>query len=160
MTDTQLQSLGLKMGFQAPATRAPLANISYQSGSTTGTWTGKLMRVDSILDPNTRLVYATVVVDQPFSQSNAMPLAPGLFVDVTLPAISSSEGIRIPRIALRRGNHVYTVESGKLAIKQVTVLQTSSDSAIVSEGIEAGAQVIISPVPGAFEGMGIEVTSE
>jgi len=110
----------------------------------------------------TRLLYATVVVEKSFDESNqrSMPLAPGLFVDVELVSSESFSGLQVPRSALRNGNQVYVIKDKKIQIKPVNVISTSSEWVIlnannsdITNSLQAGEEVITSAVPGAHNGM-------
>jgi hypothetical protein len=117
--------------------------------------------VDASVDSKTRLVFATIVVDNPFATNDeqSVPLVPGLFVDVQLSSPKKIKGIQIPRTALRNGTLAYVYENEKLQIKSVQPIYTSENMVIVSDstGFNSGSQVITSPVPGAYEGMPLKL---
>lgn len=162
MTDTQVADLGLVIGQNLPETDAPMATISTKFGSRTHYWSGKLRSIDASIDNDTRLLFATVVADKvDESTIQSMPLAPGLFVDVELQAGERVAGVQVPRTALRNGNRVYVVDDGKLRFREVTTVFTSPEVAILASGLgsslTAGEAVIMSPVPGAYEGMAVKI---
>ena len=160
MTDTQLNELQLTMGFRAdgPAT-SPEVKVLIVFANQQHEWQGYLKAVDASIDNETRLVYATVVVDNPYDlgDGHQVPLAPGLFVEVDINAQQALSGVRIPRDALRNGNRVYIFEDNKLLVRDVDVLVTSSLDVVVNNGLTEGEQVIISPVPSAYNGMAVEI---
>lgn len=166
MTDKQLSELQLTLGKQLRAdaeNKSDRVIVQKVFGNRIYTWEGSLDGVDAIVDPKTRLIYATVRVENPYlnTQNDFLPLAPGFFVDVEIEAAKSVEGWSVPRNALRRGDLIYLYSEGKLQIKHVDVLQTSSEVAILApwngEKIAKHAFVITSPVPGAYEGMAIKL---
>jgi len=160
MTDVQISELGLTLGTQKsdgiPAT------VSALFGDQRRTWPGFVKSVDASIDNQTRLLFATVVVDKPFSQdgANTVPLVPGLFVDVELASPQKLVGLELPRTALRNGDQVYAYDNDALRFKPVKVIYTSQDKVIVAQdtsAIEVGERIITSSVPGAYEGMPIKL---
>ena len=162
MSDLQISELGLSLG-QLPQDQSLKAKISTRFGASTHSWDGYLKSVDASVDNETRLLYGTVVVDSPYEPNSkgSIPLAPGLFVDVELDAAEKVAGVSVPRTALRNGNQVYVFEDNKLQFREVSTLFTSSEVAVLStddsSNLLPGEKVIISPVPGAFNGMAVEM---
>ncbi|MBT8116183.1 MAG: efflux RND transporter periplasmic adaptor subunit [Arenicella sp.] len=165
MTDTQVADLGLVVGQSLAEADAPKATISTKFGSKTHYWPGKLRSIDASIDNDTRLLYATVVADKvDESSQQSMPLAPGLFVDVELQAGQPVAGVQVPRTALRNGNRIYVVDDGKLRFHEVKTVFTSSEVAIIESGngspIQGTEIVVMSPVPGAYEGMAVKIKDD
>ncbi|MEM6302885.1 MAG: HlyD family efflux transporter periplasmic adaptor subunit, partial [Pseudomonadota bacterium] len=88
LTNQQLASLGLPIGFTAGSQQNPTAiDFSANVAGQVQAWTGYLLGIDAAIDPETRLIYATGEVEDPYgtgASSNAMPLAVGLFVDAKI----------------------------------------------------------------------------
>ncbi len=164
ITDVELAELGLPMGYsanRAKASNVP-AKVSARVGEHIKQWQGSVRSVDASVDSATRLVFATVVVDETVSNDDSPALlAPGLFVDVQLSSARELVGLEVPRNALRNGNQVFLMSNDTLLMKPVDVIYTSKDVAMVLAGnnasIEAGDLVIISPVPGAYSGMPVKL---
>ncbi len=165
MTDVQISELGLNLGYSArdEGTDGLPAAVTMLFGTEQQVWQGFVRSVDASIDSTTRLLFATVVVDQPFEQQpkQTVPLVPGLFVDVQLSSPQKLVGIEIPRTALRNGNQVYVYQDDKLRLKNVKTVYTSREMVILSEDersdLKLGDSVITSPVPGAYEGMPIKL---
>ena len=165
MTDVQIGELGVPLGYSAPAENAQgiPAKVSALFGIEQRAWQGYLKNVDANVDNETRLLFATIVVDQPFAANtmHTMPLVPGLFVDVELESPVSLKGIQMPRAALKNGTQVYVMEGNSLRLKHVDVIYTSAAYVVVKDNdkttLNAGEQVIVTPVPGAYEGMPVKV---
>ncbi|MEO0368840.1 MAG: efflux RND transporter periplasmic adaptor subunit [Pseudomonadota bacterium] len=161
MTDIQISELGLQLGYSSlNADRAIDATVSAVFGIERYEWLGVLKSVDASIDNETRLVYATVVVEQPFGQAaqGEVPLVPGLYVDVELEAAQELVGIQVPRTAIRNGSEVYVAARGELRREPISVIFTSEDYAVIdpdSTALTSGDLVITSPVPGAYNGMAV-----
>lgn len=160
MSDLQISELGIGLGQIPDAKKKLPAKVLVQFGKQDYAWNGYLKSIDASIDKQTRLLYGTVVVDQPFKANQNLPLAPGMFVDVELAAAKKVSGVRVPRTALRSGNRVYVIENNKLVFKQADTLFTSPEIAVLdvktNSAVLPGDKVIISAVPGAFEGMSVE----
>jgi len=180
MTDIQVNELGLTLGYSSSSLSdqpakftqnmdkqlnqhsAIAATVSAVFGIERHTWLGYLKSVDASIDDQTRLIYATILVDKPFAKDalRPMPLAPGLFVDVALASPTKLRGIEIPRTALRNGNQVYVFDEEKLRLQPVKVVYTSEEVVMLDDSVHTqlsdGDQVIISSVPGAYDGMPVK----
>lgn len=164
MTDVQVSELGLKLGYSAQkeGSAGLPATVSTIFGDERRVWAGAVRSVDASVDNQTRLLFATVVVDDPFKQAGdqGVPLVPGLFVDVELASPEKLVGLELPRTALRKGNQVYAYNNDELNLKPVKVVYTSQDKIIVAQNeseISVGERIITSSVPGAYEGMPIKL---
>lgn len=163
MSDFQIAELGLGLG-QLPQDREKItARVIAKFGNSIYQWEGFLKSVDASVDNETRLLFGTIVVEKPFEliAGRNIPLAPGLFVDVELDAAEKVAGVSVPRTALRSGNQVYVVENNKLRFREVKTLFTSPEVAVLSVeedgSVLPGDKVVVSPVPGAFNGMSVEI---
>ena len=167
MTDVQISELGLILGYSADSDNSEEipATVSAVFGDSRRNWEGYVKSVDASVDAQTRLLFATIVVDQPFSQNriSAIPLVPGLFVDVEIPSPQRLVGLELPRTALRNGNQVYAYHDDVLRLKPVRVIYTSQEKVIVAQDtseIAVGEKVITSSVPGAYDGMSVKLTAQ
>lgn len=168
MTDVQISELGLSLGYSAQSAGVDgiPATVTTVFGDHRRSWDGFVKSVDASIDNETRLLFATVMVDKPFAQRGptSIPLVPGLFVDVEIASPNKVNGLELPRTALRNGNQVYVYENDELKLKPVKVIYTSQEVVIVKHGVDGqlslGEKVITSSVPGAYSGMPVKLTQE
>ncbi|MEJ2384477.1 MAG: efflux RND transporter periplasmic adaptor subunit [Xanthomonadales bacterium] len=160
LTDSQLVELNLPLGFTADATTmAPAVEFSAKLGNREYTWLGEIVRVDGAIDENTRLIYATAEVRDPYglAADQGMPIAVGMFVNADIAGVQEQSAFVMPRLALRNDNKVYVInEDNELEIRSVDVLSTSEERVLVTSGVRAGDRVVTSVVPNAVEGMAVE----
>ena len=160
MTDSQLVELNLPLGFTAmDGLDAPLVNFSAMLGSREYQWQGRIVRIDASIDQDTRLIYATAEVQDPYglAASEGMPMAVGMFVNAEIAGVSQQYAYVMPRLALRNKDKVYVInEDNELEIRTVEVLSTSEDRVLVTSGVDTGDRVVTSPVPNAVDGMAVE----
>ncbi|UTW46623.1 efflux RND transporter periplasmic adaptor subunit [bacterium SCSIO 12696] len=155
LTDEQLALLNLPIGYQAnnngPEVRfeAELAGQNHQ-------WYGRLVRIEATIDPQTRLIHGVAEVKAPYSPASAsqsgQPFAVGLFVSATIDS-KTIEAHVIPSAALHSGNTIYVIENDRLQIREIDVLSHLNNQVIVSDGLEAGERVVISPIKDPINGM-------
>jgi len=159
-SDSQLESLGLPIGFVANEGEALPVQLTADVAGKKQVWDGKLVRLDATVDPETRAVYGIVEVEAPYEAGVSqlgMPLAVGLFVNAEIAGRRVADAQIIPREALRAGNKVYLVNrEGKLEIRDVRVTHSTATDAVVESGGQAGEKVIVSSIRNAIEGMALE----
>lgn len=125
-------------------------------------WEGRLVRTEAELDPKSRMVVVVASVDDPYGHPETPgrpPLTVGMFVDAEIEGRRVQEAYDLPRSALRRDGRVFVVEEGRLAFREVEVLQRKEQRVLIAGGLEPGDAVIVSPLEAAVEGMGVEVAA-
>jgi RND family efflux transporter MFP subunit len=160
LTDTQLVELDLPMGYTAEdALTAPRVLFSTTLGNREYQWEGRIVRVSAAVDQETRLIYATAEVADPYgaAATDGMPMAVGLFVNARIGGVEELDAIVMPRLALRNEDKVYVInEDNRLEIRTVDVISTSEDQVLVASGVAAGEHVVTSTLPNATDGMEVE----
>jgi RND family efflux transporter MFP subunit len=160
LTDSQLVELNLPLGYKAEdMISAPQVNFKANLGNREFFWTGKLVRVDAAINQDTRLIYATAEVVDPYGlgATEGMPLAVGMFVNAEIEGVSEQNAYVMPRLALRNQDTVYVINSdNQLEIRTVNVISTSEDHVMVSSGVSSGEHVVTSTLPNAADGMAVE----
>ncbi len=160
LTDAQLVELNLPMGYMAPGyEQAPVVDFSASLGNREYAWQGRIVRVSAAVDQETRLIYATAEVRDPYgaAANKGMPLAVGLFVSADIGGVQEQDAIVMPRLALRNENKVYVInEENRLEIRTVDVISTSEERVLVASGVAAGEHVVTSTLPNATDGMEVE----
>ncbi len=149
LSDADIARINLPLAFVAKSREsAPDVKLSATIGGKLREWDGKIMRTDAAYDPQTRSMYAIAEVLDPYGVGAAdgeFPLAPGLFVDAAIAGKVIENVIIIPRDGLRPEDKVYTVnEEGIATSNDVIVVDTNPKRAVLLNGIEPGALVIVS----------------
>ncbi|MGI9419546.1 MAG: efflux RND transporter periplasmic adaptor subunit [Geminicoccaceae bacterium] len=119
-------------------------------------WDAEVRRISDTVDPDTRSIGVIVAVDRPYEQAIPgvrPPLIKGMFTEVELYAPAVSDVILVPRDAVRNGRVMIADDDDRLAFREVTVAYRYEDIAVISDGIEPGARVVISDPTPAIEGM-------
>lgn len=160
LTDAQLIELGLPMGYMSSYSNALPVRLSATIGNTPHEWEGRIVRTQAAVDQQTRLIYATAEVIDPYgvgADATHTPLAVGLFVNAEIPSTRTQDAFVVPRLALRNADKVYVInDDEKLEIRTVDVLSTSEDRVLLTSGVENGERVVTSTIPTAVDGMQVK----
>ena len=163
LTDAQLVELNLPMGYMAnESADAPVVKFSAQLGNREYTWQGHIVRIDAAVDKETRLIYATAEVADPYGlgATDGMPMAVGMFVGAEIDGVSEQAAFVMPRLALRNQDKVYVINAdNRLEIRTVNVLSTSEEWVLATSGVNPGERVVTSTLPSAVDGMEVEAIS-
>lgn len=131
------------------------ATVTLSLGGDTVSWDATLDRLSDTIDPRTGAVGVIVRVDDAYGAAEPgtrPPLTQGMFVEVALTA-PALEGLTIPRTALRDGAVLLADADNRLQRVPVEPRLVQGDIVVVTEGLEAGARVLVSPPNPVIEGM-------
>jgi len=165
LTDQQLLYLDAPFGAR-PNDLLPETpvRLSAEVGGRPAEWSGRLHRMTGAMDPDNRVWFAVVRVDDPYGLKNperVTPLAVGLFVEAEIEGRMVDAVFQLPRSALRNQDDVLIVDSeNRLRMRKVDVLRTDFASVYISSGLAAGDRVCVSPVEAFIDGLLVEVVSE
>ena len=122
-------------------------------------WRGHIVRTEGEIDARTRMVHVVARVQDPYarrSESDAAPLAVGLFVEAEILGRRAEGVIVLPSEALRGANRVLVVDdAGSLRFRDVQVLRAGRSEVVISSGLAAGERVCVSPLEAAVDGMAV-----
>ncbi len=131
------------------------ATVRLKLGKTMIEWPAALDRISNTIDQRSGTVGAIVRIESAYSSAELgrrPPLTKGMFVEVTLSAKPTS-GIIIPRSALRDGQVMIVDEDNRMINRPVVARLVQGDVALITQGVDAGTQIVVStPVP-RIEGM-------
>ncbi len=165
LTDTELGRLGLSFAFEETAEQpGPAVVFSTTVAGERREWYGRVTRTAAAVDPQTRLISAIAVVEDPFGEgaSNGIPLAPGLFVSAEVSGETIEGLLEAPRAALRGRNQIFVADPDELVmhIHEVNVVYTDRDHVYVDAGVSPGDLAVLSPLQAPFDGMSITLAEE
>jgi RND family efflux transporter MFP subunit len=160
LTDNQLGALGVPIGYRAPSGGGLAVDLTAKVAGEQRLWTGRVERLDAAIDPETRVIYATAVVNKPYDLTGAptqMPLAVGLFVEAAIAGRILTDTIGISSDGLRAGDRVFILDAnGQLEIRAVEVIHSNTRETFLAGGIAEGEAVIISAIRNPIPGMALE----
>ncbi len=162
ITDEELGRLGLPLAFnETRQNPGPEVVFTGNVGGQERNWTGRITRTGATVNSQTRLISAIGELRDPYGvgADNGAPMAPGLFVEASIKGDNLPGLIKAPRAALRSDDRVFVGLPAEhtLEIRPVEVVYSDPSGVYVSNGLESGELVIVSPIQAAFEGMNLEV---
>jgi membrane fusion protein (multidrug efflux system) len=120
-----------------------------QSNELEGNWTGKISRISETVDANTQTVKAYITI-------SGDRLYEGIYLNGSLKGITLDSAASVPRFLVVNGEQIYGVENNMLKLLDINVIHESEDVMIV-KGLKDGTKLVNQVVPGAFEGLEVEI---
>ena len=119
---------------------------------------GSVVRLLGQLDPQTRTAQLLVAIPDPMeTEEGGLPLLPGAYVDVAIDGRVLENVFRVPRTAVDGADKVWVVErEGTLKSRTVRIGWREAADVIVTDGLEDGARVVVSPLALPIENMAVE----
>ena len=158
LADKQLAYLDLPLGHRGELADevAPEVLLFTQYGGKHYEWLGKLVRTEAEIDSKSRMVTAVVRVNN--NNNVDQPDLPiGLFVNAKINGRWAEGVVTVPRAALRNQSKVLVVDKdNRIHYRDVKILRFENDNVIVSDGLESGEVVNISPLQTIVEGMRVK----
>ena len=115
-----------------------------------GSWTGKISRISEIVDAGTQTVKTYISV-------SGERLYEGVYLNGVIEGIALDSAASLPRYLVVNKSQVYSIENDKLKLRDVEVIHQSKDVMVV-KGLADGSIIVNQVVPGAYDGMEIEIT--
>lgn len=131
--------------------------LSARIGSRELQWEASILRIESRVDPKTRVIPVVVEVVKPYDRDvhvDRLPL--GLFVKAIIPGKAISDAVRLPSSAVQADSSVFVLSGGALERRQVNIVHRQGDWIVVNEGLAEGDELIITRLDLMFEGMKVE----
>ena len=122
-------------------------------------WNARLVRSEGVIDKVNRSLYVVAQVDDPYgrnsdNKTNVTPLLMGTFVTAIIGGKSIANAFAIPRHALLEGSKIALVDDEqRLRLKSVEPIYADQEFYYLIDGIEEGAEIIVSTVGVPLEGM-------
>lgn len=152
----QLTYLDIAITGQLPLDPPAPVSIIGELGNVQFIWEGELVRTEREFDSRSRMFYGVARIENA-PHEDMPPLAPGLFVQAEIQGRLFENIVRLPRSAMRDENQVAIVDSdNRLRFRRVTPLRIEHDEVLISNGLNDGDRVSISPSQTVVEGMKVE----
>jgi len=141
----------------------PVVDIRTEFAGKRHHWSGRIIRTEGTIDPQSRRLYAVVEVADPYRtdrDEGRPPLAVGMFVTASVSGSVAERVYALPAAAFRRPGEVLVVDDeGILRARSVDVLRSERDRIIVSKGLRPGERVVIDHPAHVFVGSMVTVSS-
>ena len=123
--------------------------VTLHNADNSKTWEGKIIRINSMLDPKTQSTKAYIQVAD-------KDLKEGMFLDAELEGKTIDNAVEISRKNIFSGNKIFVLQDSFLRTKEITPV-FFNDKTVIVQGLEDGSWILKNPVPGAYDGMIVEV---
>ncbi|MCB0276598.1 MAG: efflux RND transporter periplasmic adaptor subunit, partial [Calditrichaeota bacterium] len=123
--------------------------VHFSANEVTGSWTGKVKRVGSALDPQTQTLSLFLSVKNG-AQSG---LYEGVFLKSRIPGKPVQKGFRVPNRAIYEDRFVYRIKNGRLDYREVGIAVREAESVVIDEGLAEGDTLVVEPMQGVAPGM-------
>lgn len=114
-----------------------------------GTWLGEISRISEIVDAGTQTVKAYISL-------SGKGLYEGVYLNGSVDGIALDSAATLPRYLVINESQIYSVVDSKLKLQDVMVIHQSKDLMVV-KGLTDGTQIVNQIVPGAFDGLQVEI---
>ncbi len=92
--------------------------------------------------------------------SNSIAIRPGAFVEVRVPDVVFANTISVPDTALYGASTIYTAVDGKLVENSVTVAAYEGENVLISSGLRAGDEVLVTAITEVSEGLAVRTEGQ
>lgn len=134
----------------------PVTLTADMGRDTPSTWQAEIVRSEGLIDVASRVVYVVAQVEEPYEVSDPedYPLLMGTFVTAQITGREAGEVIVLPRHAIYGRDTVWVVnEEDKIQPRTLTIIRSDRNFSYVSEGLEDGDKVCITPIDQPIPGM-------
>lgn len=114
----------------------------------TKTWTGKVNRLNSLIDPNTQTILA-------FIRVSGKGLREGMYLEADLTAKNEANTFEVSRKLLTDNNKLFVLEGEILKLKEIEPVHFTEKTVII-RGLDDGTEILERMLPGAYEGMTVK----
>lgn len=122
-------------------------------------WTGQLLRTESQVDRSSQSIFLVASIEN--SELKDKFLVPGIYLKAKLFGKKIKDTYSVPRGALIGKNRIIiALENDTVSFKEVTIIRSSREEVIISEGISKGDRIVTTPIPNAIEGMKVNIYDE
>lgn len=140
---------------------SPARVVQRLGDEATRVWEGRVLRLVTELESETRRAQLIIAVDDPFEvAAGEIPLLPEAFVEAQLDGRLHPAIAQVPRAAVFAGNQVWTVDDeDRLRQRSLKIAWSDADFVYASSGLDDGARVVMGEPKLPIEGMKVETRS-
>lgn len=155
--DDDIPFINLSLAQPGPETEVsePEVLLSARFAGAEQQWTGRIVRTEGEIDPESRMIHAVARVENPYETvAGRPPLAVGLFVEAKILGRFVESVFVLPRSAVHDGDVVHIVgPDDRLHFQSIEVLREEHNRVLVKAGLRAGDRVAVSRLTVPVEGM-------
>ncbi|MGB1292240.1 MAG: efflux RND transporter periplasmic adaptor subunit [Pseudoalteromonas sp.] len=125
-------------------------------------WQGQLIRTEGAIDESAQQLYVVAKINDPYksTSNNQYPVKIGQYVKAKIDGKVAEQVLVIPNSAIYQGTYVYVVENGVLQRKDIALAWQNAQQGIVSKGLKAGNQLVLTPLGQVSSGTPVQIIGE
>ncbi len=127
------------------------SRVQLFSDDISGTWNGRVKRINDQIDPTTQSVIVFIDVNGP-------NLKEGMYLKGEIAASVIKDAFEIPKEALINQKSVFVFKDSVIELTTVEILKYKENT-IVIKGLNDGVEIVSNPLPGSYNGMKVNTTS-
>lgn len=127
-------------------------DVSLHNIENTKKWSGRVIRINSIIEQSTQSIQVFILV-------SGKDLKEGMYLEADLEAREINDAFEIDRKLLVNNNQIFYVRDTTLGLTMIDPAYFKEKSVIV-KGLEDGMKILARPVPGASDGMTVQVLED
>ena len=128
-------------------------------------WQASLVRMEGVVDQNSRVHYAVARVVDPYSilnqqesESDQAPLKMGTFVTAKISGVEMSGLVKLPREHFRNLSEVLVSNfENELFLRDLNVVRAEADMVYVKGGLEPGDKIVVTAIESPVQGMKVRL---
>ncbi len=122
-------------------------------------WHGKVVRTEGAFDQSSQQLFVVAQIDDPYGRqaNDGLALKIGQYVNAKIAGKQVEDAIVIPNKTIYQGTYVYVVENGVLKRLDVDIAWQNQDVAIIESGLEAGQQLVLTPLGQVTSGTAVAI---
>jgi RND family efflux transporter MFP subunit len=126
------------------------------------TWQGFISRTESSIDENSQQLYVVAQIDQPFdaeakAAAMGVSLKIGQYLEAKIQGKILEDALVIPNSAIYQGSYVYVEKNNLLQRKNITIAWQNGESAVISNGLSFGDNLVLTPLGQVSSGTKVNV---
>ena len=128
-------------------------------------WQAIIVRSEGVIDSKSRMSYLVAEINDPYllnsaSDSNAVPLRFGSYVNAKIMGYDISQAALVPRYLVVNGTVALLDNESKLHYAVIDIVRQQGSDVIVTNGLQDGDQLIVSALDYPVDGMKLAVASD
>ena len=123
-------------------------------------WEGRIVRTESAIDAVARQLHCVAQIDDPFGAAaeGRNPPKIGEYVTARIAGRVIADAVVVPTKAIYQSTYAYVVEDDRLQQRTVNIAWQNDSEAIIDSGLEAGDQLIVTPLGQVTSGTPVRIS--
>ncbi|ALO36128.1 hemolysin D [Colwellia sp. MT41] len=125
-------------------------------------WQGHIVRTESAIDEMTQQLYVVAQIIRPYDSdyNQGAQIKIGQYVTAKITGRKVKNALVIPSSAIYQGSYVYIVKDGLLMRKEIQLGWQNGTEAIVSQGLSAGDELVLTPLGQVSSGTPVAIAGQ